>query len=130
MHNYAGFGADTAPVHAKTEFDKNTRGGIINTKCIVISKIQGAQIGWNHRTVYALPSESEEFVSGKSKRRLQGAGMNSSYKGNSISMGILLPFFVTIHEAVIRNHTFKRKARGSEKLYMQSDVGSCTGAVR
>ena len=72
-------------------------GGIINTKCIVISKIQGAQIGWNHRTVYALPSESEEFVSGKSKRRLQGAGMNSSYKGNSISMGILLPFFVTIH---------------------------------
>ena len=27
MHNYAGFGADTAPVHAKTEFDKNTRGG-------------------------------------------------------------------------------------------------------
>ena len=70
MHNYAGFRADTAPVHAKTEFDKNTRGGIINTKCIVISKIQGAQIGWNHRTVYALPSESAEFVSGKSKRRL------------------------------------------------------------
>ena len=97
MHNYAGFGADTAPVHAKTEFDKNTRGGgIINTKCIVISKIQGAQIGWNHRTVYALPSESEEFVSGKSKRRLQGAGMNSSYKGNSISTGTLLPFF-TMH---------------------------------
>ena len=59
--------ADRVPAYAKTEFDKNTPGGgIINTKCIVISKIQiqGAQIGWNHRTVYALPSESEEFVSG------------------------------------------------------------------
>ena len=81
----------------KRNLTKYTGWGIINTKCIVISKIQGAQIGWNHRTVYALPSESEEFVSGKSKRRLQGAGMNSSYKGNSISMGILLPFFVTMH---------------------------------
>ena len=65
MHNCVGLSAGTAPEHAKTEFDKNTRGGIMNTKCIVISKIQGAQIGWNHRTVYALPSESVEFVSGK-----------------------------------------------------------------
>ena len=100
--------ADRVPAYAKTEFDKNTPGGgIINTKCIVISKIQGAQIGWNHRTVYALPSESEEFVSGKSKRRLQGAGMNSSYKGNSISTGILLPFF-TMHSDA-------------------ANVGGCTG---
>ena len=65
MHNYADFTAGTAPAHAKREFDKNTPGGIMNKKCIVISKIQGAQIGWNHRTVYALPSESAEFVSGK-----------------------------------------------------------------
>ena len=65
MHNYAGFDTGTALAHEKMEFDKNTPGGgIINTKCIVISKIQGAQIGWNHRTVYALPSESAEFVSG------------------------------------------------------------------
>ena len=98
MHNYALFDTGTASAHAKMEFDKITPGGgIINAKCIVISKIQGAQIGWNHRTVYALPSESEEFVSGKSKRRLSRAGMNSSYKGNSISMGILLPFFVAMH---------------------------------
>ena len=54
----------------KRNLTKIHGGGIINTKCIVISKIQGAQIGWNHRTVYALPSESAEFVSGKSKRRL------------------------------------------------------------
>jgi len=37
--------------------------------------------------------------------------MNSSYKGNSISMGILLPFFVTMHSDAAR-------------------VGSYTGAVR
>ena len=49
----------------KRNLTKIHGGGIMNTKCIVISKIQGAQIGWNHRTVYALPSESVEFVSGK-----------------------------------------------------------------
>ena len=76
MHNYVcfgtGYGTGTAPVYGckicrhipNWKLFFAVRGGIMNTKCIVISKIQGAQIGWNHRTVYALPSESEEFVSG------------------------------------------------------------------
>ena len=65
----------------------------------------------------------------KSKRRLQGAGMNSSYKGNSISTGILLPFFITIHESGDSEPHSQKEAVGSEKLQMQSDVRSCTGAV-